>query len=291
MVKSMTAYGRGVAKSPFGRWVVELHSVNRKMLDVHLMMPKEYLNFDLDVRKWIGERVGRGQVTARIAHHLAEGGTPVSAKPLKELKKHWEKVAKELGYDPEEEIGLSFLLERMQMVSFEPSMKEGALRASLQKAIFAALDEMDVMKAREGTHLAQDIRERLTAIEQAIKKVDAEAPKIIENYRKHLMESVRGLFPLTSENEERFYREAAFFAEKCQVTEELTRLASHIGQFRHFLSKKERSIGKTLDFLVQEMHREMNTIASKSIDSGVSQLSIVMRSECEKIREQIQNIE
>ena len=147
------------------------------------------------------------------------------------------------------------------------------------------------MKVREGAHLAKDLLARLVEIERAVKKVDATAPKMVENYRKRVTETARGLFPLNAENEERFYRELAFSSEKCSVAEELTRLSSHIKQFRHYLASKEKSIGKTLEFLVQEMHREMNTIASKAVDSDVSQLSIEMRSSCEKIREQVQNIE
>lgn len=287
----MTAYGRATKKGPEGCWVVELHSVNRKMLDLNLVMAKELLRFDLDVRKQIGEQVLRGQVTARITYERDGAFSSASVKALSDAKKSWEKIATKLGYDAKKAIDLPFLLERMPRESSAGFIENEKVQKALKEAVAAALRELLLMKVREGDNLVKDLLMRLKEVERLVKRVEKLAPQMKESLLKKLRENVLGLFPLTKESEERFSRELAFFAEKCDVTEELTRLHSHIGQFRSTLSSKEISIGRTLDFLAQEMHREMNTIASKAADSEISQISIAMRSECEKIREQVQNIE
>jgi len=243
------------------------------------------------VRKQIGEQVSRGQVTARITYEKDEAFSPASVKALSDAKKQWEKIATKLGYEAKKAIDLSFLLSKMpreggaDLIDFDKAQK------ALKDAVGAALRELVAMKVREGENLVKDLLLRLKGIEQHVKKVEKLSPQMKETLAKKMRENVQGLFPLSKESEERFFRELAFFAEKCDVTEELTRLHSHIDQFRSILSSKEISVGRTLDFLAQEMHREMNTIASKAADDEIAKISIAMRGECEKIREQVQNIE
>lgn len=293
MVKSMTAYGRGKKESPFGRWAVEINSVNRKMLDMHLQMPKEFLRFDLEVRKWIADQLTRGQVTIRIQHDANEELASASLDSLKQLKATWEKIARELGYDPAKSVDLPFLLARTSglATSLNQEDQDEELRKTLKEAIDISLKEMMVMKAREGEHLAKDLLQRLKSIEDAVAKVKVRAPQMIESFKKKLIEKAQAALELAGENEERLFRELAFYAEKGDVSEELTRLDSHIKQFRHYLASDEKSIGRTLDFLTQEMHREISTLAAKALESDVSHLTVLMRSECEKIREQVQNVE
>lgn len=290
MARSMTAYGRAVKGTPFGRWVVELSSVNRKMLDVNVQVPKEFLRFELVVRKRVAEVVLRGQITARITHEVDEGPESISLDALAMVQKKWEKIAKKLGYHPKEMIDLSFLLEHMPKEGadlVENEKVEQALRAGVTEALRALV----LMKEREGVSLVKDLTARLKTVELLVKKVEKLAPQMKENLSQKLQRSVQGMFPLTQESEEHLFRELTFFAEKSDLSEEITRLYSHFAQFRHLITSKEVSIGRSLDFLAQEMHREMNTIASKASDSDVSQISVVMRAECEKIREQVQNIE
>ncbi|MBI2743766.1 MAG: YicC family protein [Chlamydiales bacterium] len=294
MVRSMTAYGRATKDNPLGSWAVEIHSVNRKMLDMHLMMPKEFLRFDLDVRKWIADQIQRGQVNVRIVHTLNEKSIAPSIKTLKQFKGMWEKVAEELGYDPLAEVDLPFLLDRApQSSTLEQPEQDEELKASLKDAVGSALKEMMEMKVREGKHLHDDLLGRLKIIEDAAQKAKLAAPQMMDNFRKKLLERISSLslLPQTPENEERLFRELSFFAEKGDVTEELTRLDSHIAQFRHYLKSGEKSIGRTLDFLTQEIHREINTLSAKSLETELSYLTVLMKSECEKIREQLQNIE
>lgn len=292
MVKSMTAYGRSQKKTSFGRWLVELHSVNRKMLDIHLLMPKEFLRFDLDVRKWIADQLQRGQITVRIQHETSEELAPASLETLKQLKTNWEKIARALDYDPAQAIDLPFLLARAPSLNaLEQVDEDDELKQALKAALETSLEEMMAMKVREGKHLAEDILQRLQGIEEAVATVKKRSPEMIESFKKKLIERAQAALALTGENEERLFRELAFFAEKGDVTEELTRLDSHINQFRHYLASKEKSVGRTLDFLTQEMQREINTLSAKALENDVSHLTVMMRSECEKIREQVQNVE
>jgi uncharacterized protein (TIGR00255 family) len=288
----MTAYGRAVKETPFGRWVVEIHSVNRKMLDVNMVMSKELLRFDLDVRKWIAEEIVRGQVTAKISHVLGGDEASFFLEPLKELQSSWEKVAEKLGYDPKKTIDLRFLMERApQQMSLELQEHDEKLRKILKEAVGAALDELSEMKVREGKNLKKDLEERVETLERDLKQIHKKLPKYTEEFGKKLLERVQGLVELSGENEEKLVKEIATVAEKADITEEVTRLTSHFEQFRHYLNAKEKGVGRTLDFLVQEMHREINTMAAKAQEVELSHLTVKMRSECEKIREQLQNVE
>ncbi len=286
----MTAYGRASRRAPTGRWVVEIHSVNRKMLDLHVNLPKEFLLFDRDVRKWVGGALQRGQVTVRIFMQ-EEGPVPSHyASLLKEQKKNWERIASDLGYDPAQAVNLAFLVAQLQGLSLqEVVQEEEALRSSLKETLEEALEEVLRMKEREGSALGEDILKRLKFLEGCIPQLLEHAPLAAERYREKLRERLREF--AGGECDERILREVVLFAEKLDITEELTRLRSHVEQFYHLLESDEKSVGRTLDFLTQEMHREINTLAAKSSDSEVSFLGVKMKSELEKIREQIQNIE
>jgi uncharacterized protein (TIGR00255 family) len=290
MIKSMTAYGRASRTAPIGRWVVEIHSVNRKMLDVHVHLPKEFLLFDRDVRKWVGEGVQRGQVTVRIFMQDEGQVSPHYAELLKDQKKNWEKIANELGYDPRQAVNLNFLVSQMHGLALADVLQEeDALRSSLKETVEEALEEATRMKEREGAALSHDILKRLKLIDHCIPKILERSSLAVERYREKLRERLREFSG--AECDERILREVVLFAEKLDITEELTRLRSHLDQFYRLLGSDEKSVGRTLDFLTQEMHREINTLASKSSDAEVSFLAVTMKSELEKIREQIQNIE
>ncbi|MES2121668.1 MAG: YicC/YloC family endoribonuclease [Chlamydiota bacterium] len=295
MIKSMTAYGRSSKTSKAGRFVVEIHSVNRKMLDISIYLPKELLRFDIDVRKWISASVERGQLSVRVTA-LSEGVAgaefPRYLTQLKGLKEGWEQLSRSLGYDPEKAIDLPFLVAQMQ---------EGALtdakevteetKSALKELVDEAIQELLAMKENEGKALAVDIQNRLKTIEEKVTTIEELRDEPLIYYRKKLHERLKEVFPTHAEMEERVAREIALLAEKMDVTEELVRLRTHIEHFRHHLFSHEKAIGRTLDFLTQEMHREINTLGSKSQNSDISQAVIAVKGEIEKIREQVQNIE
>jgi len=295
MIKSMTAYSRASASSPLGRLVVEIHSVNRKMLDLSLYLPRELLRYDIEVRKWLSQWLERGQITLRLTVQ-SEGfsGKLFSnySLQLKALKDNWDKLAKELGYDPGKAIDLSFLVSQLQIVA-APDTKEDeeAVRAALKSIVDDALQELLKMKEMEGKTLALDVQKRLKIIEENIAAIELKKEQPLVHYRKKLGDRMKEIGHLQGEAEERILREVALLAEKLDVTEELVRLRTHIEQFRRHLASQERAIGRTLDFLTQEMHREINTLGSKSADSEISSYVIKVKSELDKIREQVQNIE
>lgn len=269
MIKSMTAYGRASLMTPTGRWVVEIHSVNRKQLDMNISIPREMLSFDMDLRKWISHQVHRGQITVRV-NVSEEALVAQNLELLKGLKAGWEKVAHALGYEPEKSVTLSFLAEQLEHSSSQHLIeKEDAAKQQLKEVTLEALEILMAMKEKEGAALERDLEKCLQALEKLLAQIGKRAPETMARSR--------------SEEEGE--------PQALDIHEELVRLHSHCAQFRDVMGSAEKSVGKTLDFLVQEMHREINTISAKCADVELVALSVKVKSEIEKIREQVQNIE
>jgi uncharacterized protein (TIGR00255 family) len=295
MIKSMTAFGRSCQNTPLGRLVVEVQSLNRKMLDIHLVLPKEFARFEIEIRKWIGDIICRGQVSVRI-HLKSDDPLFMQLPQLKELKSTWERVAIDLGYDPISTVTLSFLVQQLPFLTqIEDESKETQMKDLLKNGIEIALKELMGMKEREGKALAFDVEARLKTLSEQLNQIEDRSQVALEKYRQRLNEKMQEFYKTSGETDDRMLREVvreiASFSEKLDVSEEETRLHSHIEQFQHLLNTSEKSIGKTLDFLTQELNREVNTLASKSADAELSLLTVAMKGEIEKIREQIQNIE
>lgn len=291
----MTAFGRANIDSPLGRWVAEVHCVNRKMLDINISLPKDFLRFDMDIRKWIGEAVQRGQVTVRIVFDLLPSATtvpPSYVESLQALKKSWGYIASELGFDPKKEIDLPFLCRQMEELKVpENPIDDAMVLEDLKKVLGQALKQLLEMKTDEGRYLQKDIVERLNAIEISLGEIKKRGAGATEVYRVKLQERIAEVVSIGAECDDRILREVALFAERIDITEEITRLYSHLEQFRKQLSSEEKSVGRSLDFMSQEINREIHTIAAKAVDGEIISLSVMMRAELEKIREQVQNIE
>lgn len=288
-MKSMTAYGQGCCEGKAGRMVVEIQSVNRKGLDVGFSAPKELLRFELDVRRWIALQMERGQVTVRA--YFRPSGMGRLREALQSKKDQWEKIAQELGYDPKISVSLPFLLNQIEDVEDLPALKaDPDLVVLLQETVEKALEEAMRMKRQEGKLLVADIRNRLQVIADEIKRIEARKEEPLKKYQKKMQDKLQELF-VAEEWQERFLKEVAIMAEKWDITEELVRLHSHTFQFVKHLEGAEGSVGKTLDFLIQEMGREINTLSVKSQDAEMIASAIKIKSELEKIREQVQNIE
>lgn len=286
----MTAYGRATSLETGGLTIVmEIHSVNRKMLDVKLLMPKEFLYMDVELRKKIAKEVFRGQVTLKISLQKESNDTSCLAL-LKGLKLHWEKVAEGLGF-PEGEINLSFLLREMDRSSTDTlGMSEKQLQEQVMETLEKALEPFNKMKEAEGNQIAIDIKGRLENISESVDVIEKNSKSGPEKYRKKLIENLNEILSHSGEDE-RILKEVALFAEKIDVTEELVRLKSHLKQAQELLVEEGKSIGRTFDFLIQEMLREINTIASKCGELSISKETVSVKAELEKIREQVQNIE
>ncbi|HSX26376.1 MAG TPA: YicC/YloC family endoribonuclease [Chlamydiales bacterium] len=288
----MTGFGRSAFDAPFGRLGVEIQSVNRKYLEIFISLPKEFSRFEPEVRKWVQEAAVRGQVSVKV--HFTPNANAIKellpdVEVLKGLKWGWEKVAQQLGYDPKS-IDLPFLMERMP----EQTKQEGARDEDLpvlHRCIDEALQGFLQMKKTEGKALAKDLAARLEGLKKLLDEIEALSPDATKRMREKLLEKMAEVLKGGPELEERLLREVALFAERVDISEEITRLRSHFVQFKELLSPKAGAIGRKMDFLVQEMAREINTIGSKSAESKISHLVVEMKSELEKMREQIQNIE
>ena len=292
MLTSMTGFGRGASDAHWGRLVAEIQSVNRKYLEIFVSMPKEFSRFELEVRKWIGEVISRGQITVRI-HLIPTVGAARGLLPdvaiLREFKFGWEKISLDLGFDPKA-IDLSFILQRLPVLQNQEEAEEKDL-PSLRTCIGEALQLLLQMKAKEGKALAKDILLRLQEIEKKVVSIEKLSPDAAAKMRQKLVEKMAEVLKPSVETDDRLFREIALYAEKVDITEEITRLKSHFSQFHEMLTPKESSSGRKMDFLIQEMGREINTIGSKSMDAKIAHLVVEIKGELEKIREQIQNIE
>jgi len=280
----MTAYGRAQHHSKLGRWTVDIHSVNRKGLDLNIALPNALMFLDGDLRKWISSIAERGQVSVRISFECLE--LEQSLHTLKDHQKKWEKIAKALGY-PASAIDLKFLVDRLDPA--QVPLEEKALKADLLKAWETASKNWIVMKEKEGKALVHDIEKRTDHIQKELQKVLKWQPMLQERYRKKLQDRMKEI--KIDVDDDRLLREAALLADKADISEEVTRLHSHLEQMSEYLSSKEKSVGRTLDFLAQEMGREIGTLMAKAGDADISKVAIAIKSEVEKIREQVQNIE
>lgn len=294
MLKSMTAYGRGVFTAPIGQFVIEIQSVNRKHLEIHVALPRELSQFDIELKKWLASYVARGQVSVKVSAAF-HGPVPFVVRPnlplAHQLKEAWMQIATELQVD-KGMFNLALLKGTEGLLSFEENREEeenyrDALKQAFEKAIKGFLH----MKVQEGEVLQNDMIDRLEKMRQVMLIIESKTPLATTRQREKLMARLEEILPGRIENEERILREVALFAEKIDITEEIVRFNSHLKHFNELIQSEEQSVGKTLEFLVQELNREVNTIGSKSSELEIAQAVIDIKSELERIREQIQNIE
>ncbi len=296
-LKSMTAYGRGASQFRYGRFVAEIQSVNRRYLEINIALPRLFMRFEMDIRKWVTARVGRGKVHISISWK-GESHEPLSITPnialAKGIKRAWEELAKEV--EVASNIDLKLLAQEKDLLVYEEELQEETVfHQALEMSLNEALDHLFAMKQQEGCSLAQDLKERIKILEELIEAIESHSGDAVEKYRQKLNKRLEALFSESFEDEERLLREIALFAERIDITEEIVRFKSHLKQFTDLLEAplafESETRGKTLDFLIQELNREINTIASKAAGKEISGWVITAKSELEKIREQVQNIE
>jgi uncharacterized protein (TIGR00255 family) len=293
MLKSMTAYGRASLSTKIGRFVAEIQSLNRKHLEIQILLPKELSRFDTEIRKQISSMVFRGQVSIKISAFFDQTA-PIIVTPnlplVRQIKLAWETIAKDLKL--EEQFNLNLLANERDILLYGDNFQnEEDYRTALASTVDMALKEFVAMRIREGEALEQDIANRLIKLRQCLQQIDSRKDGATSKYRQKLKERIEEVLSGSIENEERILREVAIFAERIDIAEEITRFNSHIDQYEQLLKNGSDSLGKTMEFLLQEMNREVNTIGSKSSDIEITRLVLDMKSELERIREQIQNIE
>ena len=293
MLSSMTGFGRAISDAPFGRVIAEIQSINRKFLDISVLLPREFGRFELEIRKWISERIARGQVSVRI-HVIPNAASVVGLLPdpeiLKNLKNGWEKLSQQVGLDAGS-IDLSFLLLHSPVQQKAAQAADSDL-APIEECLKEALSALIRMKFDEGAALTNDFYQRIDLLERYLQSIERFAPASVLRMKEKFHEKIKELGqPGGLDLEDRIAREVLFYAERLDISEEIVRLRSHFSQFREICRAREGSVGRKMDFLIQEIGREINTIGSKSADANISHLIVEMKSELEKIREQVQNIE
>ena len=296
MLKSMTGYGSATINSSFGRLFIELNSVNRKHLEVHLVhLPEECLCYESEIKKWIGESVTRGMVNLRM-RVFYDKESPLTVTPnlplARQIKSAFSILAEDLSINLNDEALLSILLRNEGLMLFDKKNQDSeAFRQVLKEVIEKALEDLISMKVMEGHTLYLDMCERLNLVEKHLQIIESKVEGATDRYREKLKKCLLDVCGVSVENEERLLREVCLYADKIDITEEIVRFKSHLDQMRVMIKGEETSVGKALEFVVQELNREINTIGAKSSDVEISRSVIIIKTELERIREQIQNIE
>lgn len=293
MIKSMTGYGLGEAQDEQYKLKVEIKAVNHRYNDILVKMPRHISYLEESIKKVIKGKISRGKVEVYInLEYIKESAIAVKVDiPLaKSYKLALEELAEELNM--EDNVRLNNILGISEVVRTERrELDQDAIWSVLNEALDIALENILNMRVLEGEELKNDILIKLENIESAAFKIEERSPNVVLEYKEKLTERIKNLLEDSSILDgDRLANEVVFFADRCSIDEELVRLASHIKQFRSILDEDE-SIGRKLDFLTQELNREVNTIGSKANDVVITNYVVDCKAEIEKIREQIQNIE
>ena len=294
MVRSMTGYGRAEAVLDGQKFSVEVKSLNHRFLEISLRLPAMLSALEMEIKKKIAELLLRGKIDVTIRREAQGDAENGHALVLNlPLARNYFAVLSQLkqSLDLKDEISLEMIASQKDVFLTAESPQD---MASLWKGLMLILDEalagMMEMRRREGESLSQDLSDRLEVMEKRLNGIEEMAPQVVLEYQKRLSERVRELTGGLVVDETRLSQEVAILAEKSDITEEIVRLRSHLGQFLEMLDGEE-AIGRKVDFLIQEMNREVNTIGSKSSDAHISRQVIEMKSELAKLREQVQNLE
>jgi uncharacterized protein (TIGR00255 family) len=293
-MKSMTGYGRGECAQDGFKITVEFSSVNRKQSEIVVNLPRELEALEPRVRDEVNRRIARGRLTIKVSLHAGEnslaGGVRINSGMAKAYAKEFKKLAQELKLPNGVTLDLVLRAPGVLQTPGELSDAE-AFWPAVEKAVCAALAALVKMREREGLHLAADLRRRVAEMRKSAKRVQEAAPEVVKHYQQQLRERIQNAgVDLTALDDERLLKEVVYFADRSDISEELTRLQSHFQQFDDCLKSKE-PVGRTLDFLAQEINREVNTIGSKALDSRISREVVILKTELEKFREQVQNVE
>ncbi|MGV3619321.1 MAG: YicC/YloC family endoribonuclease [Archangium sp.] len=292
MLRSMTGFGSGTATAGSESLTVEIRSVNHKFCEVKVRVPRELSALEPTLIKLVKDRVARGAVDVQVrrAARTSTGVVPqVDLGLAKEYLRAWREIGKELGLG--ETVSIRDIATSLNVIRLEePQLPLEDANKAVETALIAAIEQLRVMREKEGVALKNDLATRLGLVATWVREVQGLAPKAIDTYRTRLAERIAELSQGLPVDPQRLAQEVAFFAERTDVAEEMTRLDSHLVQFDELMKSKEPA-GRKMDFLVQEMHREVNTTGSKSQHADISARVMQLKAELERIREQVQNVE
>jgi uncharacterized protein (TIGR00255 family) len=290
----MTGHGRGEAAADGHKVTVELSSVNRRQGEMTIHLPREIEPLEAQIRTEVNKQISRGRLTVKVTLHTTGNETSsrlcLNRSLARAYMRELRQLADELGL--EGPVTLDLLARAPGVLQTDDSWAEADRYWSLvHEALGKALAGLIRMREREGTHLEKDLCRRVRALRKSAGRIRREAPKVAMRYRDALRQRIAAAgLEIPEADDERLLREVVYFADRSDISEELTRLESHFKQFEDCLHSTE-PVGRTLDFLAQEMNRETNTIGSKANDSLISRQVVQLKAELEKFREQAQNVE
>jgi uncharacterized protein (TIGR00255 family) len=293
-MKSMTGYGRGASARDGFKVTVELSSVNRRQTEIYVNLPREMEMLEAPIRDTINRRIARGRVTARVSLHAGAGRLSarmhLNAPLAKAYTRELNRLAGQL------KLGGGVTLDHLVRAPgvFQTDEELAGMEnlwPTVEKALKPALVALVKMREREGAHLAHDLASRIGVMRQCVRRIQKQAPLAAKRYRQQLMERIKNAgLENVAPDDERLLKEVILFADRSDISEELTRLQSHFLQFDD-CRKSQEPVGRTLDFLAQEMNREINTLGSKANDALISRQVVTLKAELERFREQAQNVE
>jgi uncharacterized protein (TIGR00255 family) len=288
---SMTGYGRGQAMSQATKVIAEIQSVNKRQSEILVNLPAALTSLESDLRAKIDRTLHRGRIIVTIyasgpaAHHQ-----PVIDSDLAKLYvQKFKRLQKELALSGE--ITIETILRSPGVVSAsELVVLDSFTRSAVDAALDLALEQLLQMRAKEGSNLHKELVRRVRSISRALSRIRKLQPRVTKRYRELLLERVQKIGLEITLDDSRLTKDVTFFAERSDFSEELSRLESHLAQFLE-TTNKQQAIGRTLEFITQELGRELNTLSAKANDAEISQLVVECKAELEKIREQVQNVE
>jgi uncharacterized protein (TIGR00255 family) len=291
-MRSMTGYGRGEVDHDGAKFSVELNSVNRKQSDIVVNLPRDLTELEPRIRQVINEKISRGRMNVVVAvHNGADGARPLALDTALARSYHDAMRALQKELSAPGEITIGTILQAPGVLRLpEENINANKVWPAVERALNTALGELVKMREREGKHLAKDLIHRLKTMRKELKEVRALYPNVVKRYRDAMLDRINKAGLNLALDDERLLKEISIFADRADISEELTRVESHLAQFAHHLRKNE-PVGRTLEFITQEIFRELNTLGAKSNDAAISQHVVACKAELEKIREQIQNLE
>ena len=292
MIKSMTGYGKSILEINARKYQVEIKSLNHRYLDISIRMPKQLSYLEETIKQQISSKISRGKRDVFISweNNSIEGRTiKINTALAKAYIEELRKLAEEENLS--DNIEVNDIARYPDVLIVQENQEDETIKNEIIEVVNKAVNNLVEMKQNEGIKIAEDLQKRLDYIQEEVNKVKEFSTGLINEYIVKLEERIKELLPNNQEiDKNRLMQEIVIYADKCSIEEEVTRLNSHIGQFKEFL-KSDETVGKKLDFIIQEMNRETNTIGSKSNNLNITNGVIDMKTEIENLREQVQNIE
>jgi uncharacterized protein (TIGR00255 family) len=293
LLKSMTGFGRGEAVLNGRRFIAEIKTVNNRHRDLFVRLPRTLQAIEDEVRSQVSAVITRGRVEVTLQMEKEGVELEYDLQLNLPLVRSYLRIFKQLNeeFGVEGKVRAEDLCQLKDVLLVKPEELDLAVaRDACRQALSQALEACDSMRIQEGKTLKEDFLKRLGFLEDQLKEVESRAGSVVEDYKRKLRQRVEHVAQGMPIDENRLMQEIAIFADRCDITEELVRARSHLEQFRSYLSPDD-AVGRRLDFLLQEINREINTMSSKASDSSISARGVEMKAELEKVREQVQNIE